>query len=131
DALRARLQQYSFAIILGTGPHHSTIIRALQKDKNRIVVDQRVGLGWLSHELDLPHRARGLRCVQKMQEVVTSTKLSELPEQQPSSTTLDSDFLTTLQTLWQQNLETYYEELPAVHEQGPLNIFFSVGPVQD
>src|SRR5699024_2862314 len=131
DALKARLGEYSFAIVLGTGPHHSTIIRALKNDKERIVVDQRVGISWLSRNLNLPYRARGLRCIQQMKDLIEGTRLSEIPEQYSVPQKTQGDYLTTLEKVWRQELDQYYEELPAVVNSEPLDIFFSVGPIQD
>ncbi|WP_022871602.1 hypothetical protein [Yaniella halotolerans] len=131
DALAERLGRFSYAIIVGTGPHHSTILHALQYDADRIVVDQTIGMAELSRDLDLPHRARGLQCVQKMTEVIESPERLSLNKQVSAPYRDQEDFLEVLDELWSRNLEPWFEELPATTCTQPLNIFFSSGLLQD
>lgn len=131
NTLAHRLEKYSYAIILGTGPHHSTVIRALQHDKARLVVDQTVGMVFLSDELKLPHRARGLRCIQEMKKILETPNDSSISRGEPKHESPAGDFLETLNNLWHKDFDQHFEELPAVLDDGPLNIFFSVGTVQD
>lgn len=131
ETLELRLKKYSFAIILGTGPHHSTILRALEHDRERIVVDQTVGMSFLSQELNLPFRGRKLSCVQMMKQLIeTAENIGRRREAGPS-TTVSDDYLENLDQLWKQDFNQWFEELPAVTNDEPLNIFFSVAALQD
>jgi len=131
DVLEKKLSKYSYAIFLGTGPHHSTIIRALVHDKQRIVVEQTIGMAHVSEQIDLPHRARGLGCIRLMKDIISSSEerspVSDVLQEESSQ----NDFLVTLQELWNRDAEQHFEELPAFLEEGPLNVFFSAGTLQD
>jgi hypothetical protein len=131
DTLAERLERFSYAIILGTGPHHSTVLRALIHDKAQIVVDQTVGMAFLSDELDIPHRARGLGCVQTIRDLIEISDVRRPSEIEPRTAIAESDYLNDLVRLWQRDYNSCFEELPGVVSKKPLNIYFSVGMVQD
>lgn len=131
ETLKLRLREYSFAIFLGTGPHHSTVLRALQYDKEKIVVDQTIGMAFLSDQLDLPHRARKLRCVQIMKEILEADDSVADVREDFKSPELKDDYLQSLDLLWRQQFDRHYEELPAVDNNQQLNVFFSVAALQD
>lgn len=130
EVLADRLRYFSYAIFVGSGPHHSTVIRALRQDASRIVVDQSIGMAELSRELSWPHRARGLQCVQKLAEQIAHDVADSASISTLSSAHQRNDLLADLRALWQGRYEPWFEELPATRSNTPLNIYFSVGLLQ-
>lgn len=131
DVLSERLQDFSYAVFVGTGPHHSTVIRALMNDRDRFVVDQTIGMAELSRELQLPHRARGLRCIQLMTEITGLKQTDETSTVSNEQHQTRNDFVAVLEELWQQEYEPWFEQVPALESQEPLNIYFSVGSLEE
>lgn len=129
DILSYRLKEFSFAAILGSGPHHSTVMRVLRSDQDRVVVDQTIAANYRCKELGFSHFARGLRIADVLQDVVSGAELSD--GRRGSSVSEAQDYLEQLTAVYQCPVPEFYEELPALESVGPLNVFFSVASLED
>ena len=126
DIMSYRIRDYSHAVILGSGPHHSTMLAALQPDRDRVVVDRTIGNAFTIDRLGYEHAARGLRLFAMLPEMLQETERPAPPTPAPTSDLLQ-DLLSSLEDARGQ----VTEQLDSDTGSGPLNVFFAAAPLED
>lgn len=125
-ATMARLEGFSHAVVTGVGPHHVTVLRMLQGQASRMVVEPTISTGVVAQELGYQHVARGLAVGDLLRQVTTG---QPSPAEQPGAP--QEDYLNVLQRAMNRPVDPELEELTVVASDGPVNVFFAVGALQD
>lgn len=130
----SRLSKYSHVVLIGTSRHHSSVLNLLIADWDRLAMEDTIGGGNLAHSIGFTRIGRGLKLVEIVaqmmnQEAALSAKADSPHPEETSDSRIGH--LERLDQVMARPVGAAYEELAALKESGPLNIFFSVAPLQD
>mgnify|MGYP001130131505 CR=1 FL=1 len=131
--LRTRLEGYSHAVFVGTSRHYSAVLGSLTGQWDRVIVEETIGNGNLARDLGLPRVARGLRISAELQRMVAGGSPATVAERTASPRTVDhgDDLLSALDRIMERTVARDFEELAALQGTDPLDVFYSVAPLQD
>lgn len=131
--LKTRLGGYSHVVMVGTSRHYAAVLGCLHGQWDRVIVEETIGNGNLARDLGLPQVARGLRISAELQRMVGAGAPSAAIERPASSRTVthDEDLLPALDQIMERTVSRDFEELAALQGTGPLDVFYSVAPLQD
>ena len=131
--LRTRLEGYSHAVFVGTSRHYSAVLGSLSGQWDRVIVEETIGNGNMVRDLGLPRVARGLRISAELQRMVAGGTPEPVAEGTASARTVDhdDDLLSALDRIMDRTVSRDFEELAALQGTGPLDVFYSVAPLQD
>ncbi|MGY5318939.1 hypothetical protein ACXA45_06835 [Neomicrococcus lactis] len=131
-----RLAAYSHVVLLGTSRHHSSVLSLLAQDWDRVAVEETIGGGNLARAVGFGNVGRGLRLVEVVQGLLQDGKEQQAGESTAAGQSLASgaqkiNTLEAFEKAMRKVVPPSYEELQAFSAEGPLNIYFSVAPLQD
>lgn len=131
--LSTRLGGYSHAVVVGTSRHHAALLGSLHGQWDRVILEETIGNGNLARDLGLPHVARGLRISAELQRMVAAEPAGPAMAHPASARTVhhDTDVVSVLDGIMDRPVKRDFEELAALQGTGPLDVFYSVAPLQD
>lgn len=131
--LKTRLAGYSHAVLVGTSRHHAAVLGSLHGQWDRVVLEETIGNGNLARDLGLPRVARGLRVSAELQRMVAGGSADPAVDHRAPERTVphDGDLLAALDRIMERPVSRDFEELAALQGAGPLDVFYSVAPLQD
>lgn len=129
--VRMRLAQFSQLVFLGTSPNFGAVLSALRADLGRVVLEDTVSTSALARDLGVHAVGRGVRVAELARDVVAGRTGEIAAGSHPRTVAPDADLLAVLDDLRTLDRPRGFEELTALQGTGPVDVFFSVAPLQD
>lgn len=129
--VRDRLASFSQLVLLGSSPHHAAVIAAVRPHWAQTVVEDTIGSGGLAKEVGIVMVGRGVRVAELSARIPTGDVPDLEPMSHPRPLPPGDDVLTTWDEMRAAVHPSGYEELAVLRETGPVDVFFSVAPLQD
>ncbi|MGM7669976.1 hypothetical protein [Microbacterium sp. A93] len=136
----ARLEGFTHVVLTGSSRDHQAVADLLLEagDGDRLVVEETIGMGYWAADRGFTRTGRGARLAGALHEVLDLTSAADDGEDQggqpsgPSSGTQPGqDLLRGYLAAMGRPVERSYEQLQALQDSGPLNVFFSTSPLED
>lgn len=127
SVMRSRLQGYSHIVLLGTSRHSSSILRVLAKQLDRVLIEDTPGHRNWGRANGVTLDGKGVALAQNLLLRIARSSSGEKAREYMSTDGLAE----TLNCLTTRPVDSDMEELEALHGTGPLNVFFSVAPIED
>ncbi|MCV7472840.1 hypothetical protein ABZ787_06845 [Micrococcus luteus] len=129
--VRDRLSGFTQLIVLGSSAHHAAILGAVWGDRGRLVVEATIGSATLSRELGVQTLGRGVRVAELAAAMSRGEAPAPVPVTHPRTVPAGVDVLPIWDDLLATDHPDGHEELAVHRGTGPVDVFFSVAPLQD
>lgn len=138
--MNTRLRPYTHAVLIGHGPHHATVARALASQPDRVVVEPSIATDALFRQLGFRHKARGIAIAEHLITMLEqhSRELTE-PTQMadPASGTADAEaapvqpWMDRLLAQYSREVQPWFEELTVADSSDDFTVYFSVTALEE
>lgn len=129
--VRDRLSRFTQLVVLGTSPHHAPLLGAVRRHWPSVVLEDTIGGGALARDLGITAVGRGVRVAELAAAMQRGEGPALTPVSHPRTVEPGVDILPVWDALRTAEYAEGLEELAALRGSGPVDVFFSVAPLQD